>query len=257
MLLVPTRLGGQEYLGALDTGATTSILAKKGFLRGDLKNIMPTGATRIGDGHVVHSCGDCEVDVPTGFGSIVHPFYVRDTKAFHFLPGGNLFTEQPHIQSLTLQAPNVPHVKHPEGRESEPLEQSKQTSSCLRVCKKEPAAMMVAPGTEDYPLLRGIIHPVLKELGYSQEDHNVELFASDTQHVLDLNCCKGCYCCYKFYWPSFGVACGNPRFSELGKVLTKVALEHSRMVLCSPDSGAHGENDYWRTLLQKLTLTST
>ena len=51
------------------------------------------------------------------------------------------------------------------------------------------------------------------------------------------------------------MAYGNPRFSELGKVLTKVALERSRMVLCSPDSGAHGGNEYWRTLLDKLTLT--
>ena len=47
----------------------------------------------------------------------------------------------------------------------------------------------------------------------------------------------------------------NPRFSELGKVLTKVALERSRMVLYSPDPGAHGGNEYWRTLLDKLTLT--
>ena len=52
------------------------------------------------------------------------------------------------------------------------------------------------------------------------------------------------------------MAYGNPRFSELGKVLTKVALERSGMVLCSPDRGAHGGNEYWRTLLDKLTLIS-
>ena len=52
------------------------------------------------------------------------------------------------------------------------------------------------------------------------------------------------------------MAYGNPRFSELGKVLTKVALERSRMVLCSPDWGAHGGNEYWRTLLDKLTISS-
>ena len=51
------------------------------------------------------------------------------------------------------------------------------------------------------------------------------------------------------------MAYGNPRFSELGKVLTKLAHEQSRMVLCSPDRGAHGGNEYWRTLLHKLTLT--
>ena len=52
------------------------------------------------------------------------------------------------------------------------------------------------------------------------------------------------------------MAYGNPRFSELGKALTKVALECSRMVLCSPNWGAHGGNEYWRTLLDKLTLST-
>ena len=52
------------------------------------------------------------------------------------------------------------------------------------------------------------------------------------------------------------MAYGNPRFSELGKVLTKVALERSRMVLCSPDRGARGGSEYWRTVLDKLMLTS-
>ena len=52
------------------------------------------------------------------------------------------------------------------------------------------------------------------------------------------------------------MAYGNPRFSELRKALTKVALECSRMVLCSPNWGDHGRNEYWRTLLDKLTLTS-
>ena len=52
------------------------------------------------------------------------------------------------------------------------------------------------------------------------------------------------------------MAYGIPRFSELGKVLTKGALERSCMVLCSPDVGAHGGNEYWRTLLDNLMLTS-
>ena len=116
--------------------------------------------------------------------------------------------------------------------------------------------MMVASKAEDYQLLGNVLDQGLKELGYSREDLNVELFASDKQDVLDLYCSKGKRCCYKFYWPSFRMAYGNPSFSEPGKVLTKVALELSRMVLCSPDWGAHGGNEYWRTLLDKLTLTS-
>ena len=116
--------------------------------------------------------------------------------------------------------------------------------------------MMVASITEDYQLLGDVVDQRLKQLGYSREDQNVELFASDKQRVLDIYCSKGKNCCNKFYWPCFGKAYGNPRFSELGKVLTKVALERSRKVLCSPDWGAHEGNEYWRTLLDKLTRTS-
>ena len=116
--------------------------------------------------------------------------------------------------------------------------------------------MMGASKTEDSQLLGDVLDQGLKELGYSRENLNVELFASDKQHVLDLYCSKGRNCCYKFYWPTFGMAYGNHRFSELGKTLTKVVLERSRMVLCSPDWGVHGGNEYWRTLLQKPTLAS-
>ena len=42
-----------------------------------------------------------------------------------------------------------------------------------------------------------------------------------------------------------------------GKVLTKVALELSCMDLCSPDWGAHGANEYWRTLLDRYVGRST
>ena len=117
--------------------------------------------------------------------------------------------------------------------------------------------MMVVAKTEDYQLLGEVLDLGPKELGESREDLTVELFGSDKQHVLDLYSSKGRNCSYKFYWPSLGMAYGNPRFIELGKVLTKVALEGFRMVLCSPDWGTHGGNEYWRTLLEKLTLTST
>ena len=252
---VRIRLGGREYLGVLDTGATISLVAKKILPRGDLKNIMPTAAIRMGDGHVVHSRGDCEIEVPMGSRSIAHRSYVMDTDTFDLVLATDFFVEHSHILSLTLQAPYFLQVDHGNGEKSVPLEQSEHTSSYLRLCQKEPSTMMVASQTEDYQLLGDVLDQGLKELGYSREDLNVELFASNKQHVLDLYCSQGKSCCYKFYWPSLGMAYGNPRFSKLGKVLTKVALERSRMVLCSPDWGAHGGNEYWRTLLDKLTLT--
>ena len=256
VLWVHIRLGGRESLGVLDAGATISVVAKKTLPCGSLTNTMPTAAIRMGDGHVVHSCGDCEVEVPVGSRTIAHRFYVMDTEAFDFVLGTDIFVQHSQIQSLTLQPPYLLYVDHGNGRECVPLEQSEHTSSYLRVSKDEPSNMMAPSKTEDYQLFGGVLDQGLKELGYSREDLSVELFASDKQHVLDLYCSRGKNCCYKFYWPSFGMTYGNPRFSELGKVLTKVALERSRMVLCSPDWGAHGGNEYWRTLLDRLTISS-
>ena len=193
------------------------------------------------DGHVVHSCGDCEVEVPMGFRSIAHRFYVMDTEAFDFVLGTNSFIEHSQILSLTLQAPYVLQVDHGDGLESVPLEQSEHTSSYLRVCKREPSTMMVASKAQDYQLLGDVLEQGLKEVGDSREDLNVELFTSNKQHVLDLYCSKEKSCCCTFYWPSFGMAYGNPGFSELGKVLTKVPLKRSRMVLCSPIGEAMGK----------------
>ena len=172
------------------------------------------------------------------------------------LLGTDFFVEHSQILSLTLQAPYFLQVDHGDGWESVPLEQSEHTSSYLTVCKREPSTMTVASKTEHYQLLGDVLDQGLRELGYSREDLKVELFASDKQHVLHLYCSKGKNCCYKFYWPSFGMAYGNPGFSDLGKVLTKVALERSCTILCSSDWGAHGGNEYWRTLLDKLMLTS-
>ena len=165
--------GGREYLGVLDTGATISIVAKKSLPCGDLKNILPTAAICMGDGYVVHICGDCEVHVPLGSRSIAHWFYVMDTEAFDFVLGTDFFVEHSQILSLSLQAPYVLEVDHADGWESVPLEQSEHTSSYLRVCKREPSTMMVAFKTEDYQLLGDVLDHGLKELGYSREDLNV------------------------------------------------------------------------------------
>ena len=40
---------------------------------------MTTAAIRMGDGHVVHSCGDCEVEVPMGSRTIAHRTLMRST----------------------------------------------------------------------------------------------------------------------------------------------------------------------------------
>ena len=59
-------------MGVLDTGATICIVAKTALPCASLTNTMPTAAIRMGDGHVVHSCGESEVEVPMGSQTIAH-----------------------------------------------------------------------------------------------------------------------------------------------------------------------------------------
>ena len=66
---------------------------------------MPTAAIPMGNGRVVHSCGDCGIDEPIGSRSIAHRFYVMDTEPFDLVPGTDFFAEHSQILYLTLQAP--------------------------------------------------------------------------------------------------------------------------------------------------------
>ena len=54
-----------------------------------------------------------------------------------------------------------------------------------------------------------------------------------------------------------GLCYANPPFSQHSKVLTKVALEGARVVLCTPDWGTTGEHAYWRRLLDRMTVGRT
>ena len=210
MFWVRIRLGGREYLEVLDTGAIIYIVAKKSLPCGSLTNTMPTAAIRMGDGHVVHSCGDCEVEVPMGSRTIAHWFYVMDTEAFDFVLGTDFFVQHSQIQSLTLQVPYLLCVDHGNGRESVPLEQSEHILRYLRVSKEEPSNMIAASKTEDYQLLGEVLDKGLKELGYSSEDLRLELFASDKQNVLDLYCSREKIAATNFTGPLSGWPTGTP-----------------------------------------------
>ena len=62
----------------------------------------------------------------------------------------------------------------------------------------------------------------------------VELFASKEQHMMQLYCSRYLNNAYRFYWRSMGLCYANPPFSQLAKVLTKIALIGARVVLCTP-----------------------
>ena len=62
---------------------------------------------------------------------------------------------------------------------------------------------------------------------------------------------------YHFYWRPMGSCYASPPFSQLAKVLTKIALEGPRVILCTTDRGTAGAHAYWRRLLDRMTVART
>ena len=71
---------------------------------------------------------------------------------------------------------------------------------------------------------------------------------------MQLYCSKHLNDAFRFFWKAMGLAYANPTFSLLAKVLTKIAYERGRVVLCTPDLGVSGEHAYWRRLLDRMTV---
>ena len=71
---------------------------------------------------------------------------------------------------------------------------------------------------------------------------------------MQLYCSKNLNNAFCFFWKSIGLVYANPPFSLLAKVLTRIAYEGGRVVMCTPDWGCTGEHAYWRGLLDRMTV---
>ena len=111
--------------------------------------------------------------------------------------------------------------------------------------------------TENYQLVWPVLENGLAALQVDLNEVQVELFASKEQHMMQLYCSRYLNNAYRFYWRSMGFCYDNPPFCQLAKVLTKIALEGARVVLCTPDWGTIGEHAYWRRLLDRMTVERT
>ena len=54
-----------------------------------------------------------------------------------------------------------------------------------------------------------------------------------------------------------GLCYANPPFAQLAKMLTTIAFEEARVILCTPDWGTTWEHAFWRRLLDRMTVGRT
>ena len=156
----------------------------------------------------------------------------------------------PRVKLLSLQCPYALQCDFGSGRFSVPLELSGRKESGLRYVNQ-------SYRTANYQLLRPVLENGLAALQVDLNEVQVELFAIEEQHMMQLYCSRYLKNAYRFYWKRMGLCYASPSFSLLAKVLTKIALEGARVVLCTPDWGTTCEHAYWRRLLDRMTVGIT
>ena len=231
MILV--KIGDQVFRAVLDTGATLSIVARR-LLK--IFRKTKTVAIRVGDGRTIHSLGGVDVTICLGDETVTQHCRVLDTDAFDIVIGTDFLRRNPQVKMLSLQRPYSLHCDFGSGLFSVPLELSGRKESGLRYAAKTNYR------TENYQLARHVLENGLAALQVNLDEIQVELFASQQKHIMQLYCSKQMNNAFRFFWKAMGLAYANPPFSLLAKVLTKIAYEGGRVVMCTPDWGCSGEH---------------
>ena len=156
--------------------------------------------------------------------------------------------KHPQVKYLSLRCPYALHCDFGSGLFSVSFELSGRKESGLRYAARTNYC------TEDYQLARHVLENGLAALRVSLDDIQVDLLASQHQHFMQLFCSKHLNNTLRIFWKVMGLAYANPPLSQLAKVLTKIAHEGGRVVLCTPDCGCSGEHTYGRQLLDRMTV---
>ena len=191
-----------------------------------------TVAIRVGDGRTIHSLGGVDVTMCLGDETVTQHCRVLDTDAFDIVIYTDFLRRNPQVKMLSLQRPYSLHCVFGSGLFSVPLELSGRKESGLRYASKTNYR------TENYQLARHVLKNGLAALQGNLDEIQVKLFGSQQQHIMQLYCSKQLNNAFRFFWKAMGLAYANPPFSLLAKVLTKIAYEGGRVVMCTPDGAA-------------------
>ena len=203
-------------------------------------------AIRIRDGRTIYSLGGVDVTLSLGDEQVTQHCKVLDTDVFDFVMSTDFLRRNPQVKLLSLQRPYALRCDFGSGLFSVPLELSGQEESGLRYVNR-------SYRTENYQLVRPVLENGRAALQVDLNEGQVELLASKEQHMMQLYCSRYLNNACRFYWRWMGFCYANPPFSELAEVLTRIALEGARVILCSPDWRTTGDHAYWRRLLDHMT----
>ena len=160
-------------------GATLSIVARR-LLKTFKK--PKTVAIRVGDGGTIHSLGGVDVPLCLGEETVTQHCRVLDTDALDIVSGTDFLRRNPQVKMLSLQRPYSLHCEFGSGLFSVLSELSGRKESGLRYASK------TNHRTENYQLARHVLENGLAAVQVNLDEIQVELFASQQQHITQLYC---------------------------------------------------------------------
>ena len=231
------KIGDEVLRAVLDTGATFSIVAR-GLLKTFKKTKTVAIRVYIGDVRTMHSVGAVDVSICLGDKSVIQHCRVLDTDALDIVIGTDFLRKNPQVKMLSVHRPYALYCDFSRGLSCVPLELSGRKESALRY-----AARTNYP-TENHHLARHVLENGLRALQVSLDDTQVELFASQHQHFMQLFRSKHLNNAFRFFWKAMGLTYANPPLSLLAKVLTETGYDGGRLVLCTRNCGCSCEHPY-------------
>ena len=185
------KIGDQVIRAMLDTGATLSIVARR-LLKAFKKT--KTVAIRVGMGVPSIPWGGVNVNICLRDETVTQHCRVLDTDAFDIVIGTDFLRTNPQVKMLSLQRPYSLHCDFGSGLLPVPLELSGRKESGLRYASKTKYR------TENYQLARHVLENGLAALQVNLDEIQVELFASQQQHTMQLYCSKDLNSAFRFFW---------------------------------------------------------
>ena len=137
--------------------------------------------------------GGVDVTICLGDGTVTQHCRVLDTDAFDIVIGTDSLRRNPQVKMLSLQRPYSLHCDFGSGLFSVPLELSGRKESGLRYTSK------TNHRTENYQLARHVLENGLAALQVNLDEIQVELFASQQQHIMQLYCSKQLNNAFRFF----------------------------------------------------------
>ena len=165
----------------LDTGVTLSIVARR-LLKTFQKT--KTVAIRVRDGRTIHSLGGVHVTFCVGDKTVTQHCRLLDTDAFDIVIGTDFLRRNPQVKVLSLQHPYSLHCNFGSGLFSVPLQLSGRKESGLCYATK------IYYRTENYQLAGHVLENGLAAFQVTLDEIQVELFATQQQHIKQMYCSK-------------------------------------------------------------------